>query len=422
MKNVTKLLTVILSLLLVIVAGCKKKDISNDSGGSFTNSSPLCFTAVDDWAKIEIIWLNEVSASYANLDFEYSYDKMHWHELKIDETRIVLENKGDKVYFRGDNPSGLNTKKDINIQLWDIGVRFYTVNKVAASGNIMSLIDPSCKRKSVPDYCFMKLFEYTSITTAPELPATELGEQCYEEMFYYCQDLEVAPELPATALAKGCYGGMFLYCQSLTEAPKLPATTMVYACYASMFMDCSSLTTPPELPATTLAPSCYAYMFTGCTGLTEAPELPATTLAPRCYYTMFARCSNLASAPVLQATDLAEECYDGMFTDCTSLVTAPELPATNLVKSCYGRMFAGCSNLTTAPELPATTLAENCYYQMFISCERLNTIRVNFTEWSNATSYWVEGVPYGGTFYCPSALPQEFGYKRIPTGWYVVTF
>lgn len=111
MKNITKILIIILSLSLITIAGCKKKDISNDSGSSFTNCSPLCFTAVDDWAKIEIIWLNEVSASYANLDFEYSYDKMHWHELKIDETRIVLENKGDKVYFRGDNPSGLNTKK-----------------------------------------------------------------------------------------------------------------------------------------------------------------------------------------------------------------------------------------------------------------------------------------------------------------------
>ena len=86
---------------------------------------------------------------------------------------------------------------------------------------------------------------------------------------------------------------MFDSCTSLTTAPELPATTLATICYASMFFGCTSLTAAPELPATTLASSCYNQMFQGCTSLTTAPELPATTLADYCYSSMFQNCRNL---------------------------------------------------------------------------------------------------------------------------------
>ena len=76
-----------------------------------------------------------------------------------------------------------------------------------------------------------------------------------------------------------CYYGMFKNCTSLTQAPELPATTLADTCYSSMFTGCTSLIKAPALPATTLANSCYYGMFSGCTSLTQAPELPATTLA-----------------------------------------------------------------------------------------------------------------------------------------------
>jgi hypothetical protein len=86
---------------------------------------------------------------------------------------------------------------------------------------------------------------------------------------------------------------MFRNCTSLTTAPELPATTLAYGCYRNMFSGCSSLTTAPELSATTLANDCYESMFRGCTSLETAPELPATTLADYCYYYMFAGCIKL---------------------------------------------------------------------------------------------------------------------------------
>ena len=149
-----------------------------------------------------------------------------------------------------------------------------------------------------------------------------------------------------------------------------------------------------DLEQTTLANFCYRNMFHGCTGLTSAPELPATTLAA--------------------------SCYQYMFYGCTGLTSAPELHATTLANFCYRYMFYGCTGLTSAPELPATSLKTNCYLQMFSGCTQLSLIKVHFTAWGTQTSAWVSNVPSTGTFYKPSALPDEFSTDRIPTGWNVV--
>src|SRR5574344_2006953 len=60
---------------------------------------------------------------------------------------------------------------------------------------------------------------------------------------------------------------MFNGCTSLTTAPELPATTLAEQCYSYMFNGCTALTTAPELPATTLANYCYQSMFKNCTNL-----------------------------------------------------------------------------------------------------------------------------------------------------------
>ena len=167
---------------------------------------------------------------------------------------------------------------------------------------------------------------------------------------------------------------LFYGCTALTSAPDLPATTLANECYYGMFTDCTSLASAPELKATTLKDKCYNRMFFNCTSLTSAPELKATTLATECCYYMFYGCTSLASAPKLPATKLADFCYRQMFYGCTSLASAPDLPATELANSCYYYMFYGCTSLASAPELKATTLAKNCYYRMFSGCTKLSTV------------------------------------------------
>jgi hypothetical protein len=376
-------------------------------------------------------------------------------------TVLTLTNIGDCVQFQ-------NTLEELSKSTSNY-VKFVMSGKIAATGNIMSMLNyiDECKTD-----CFANLFNgCSSLTTAPTLPATNLAQSCYEYMFYGCRSLTTAPTLPATNLTKWCYQYMFSSCRSLTVAPELPATNLAQSCYSSMFYGCSKLTVAPELPATNLAESCYREMFYGCSSLTKAPELPATTLAPHCYRDMFKECSKLTVAPELPATTLASSCYFGMFhscssltsapsilpatdladgcyqymflgctnltvapelpaTDidsgcyysmfqsCTSLTTAPTLPATKLYSFCYTSMFFNCSSLTTAPELPATTLASSCYNDMFNRCTKLKYIKVNFSSWTaDTTTNWVAGVSSTGEFDAPSNLPIIFGNSNIPTGW-----
>ena len=75
---------------------------------------------------------------------------------------------------------------------------------------------------------------------------------------------------------------MFKDCTSLTTAPELPATTLADKCYSYMFKGCTSLTTAPELPATTLATSAYTYMFDGCTSLSSIKCLATNISASYC--------------------------------------------------------------------------------------------------------------------------------------------
>lgn len=143
-----------------------------------------------------------------------------------------------------------------------------------------------------------------------------------------------------TENARFCY--LFSGCTALSTAPELPAMTLADNCYYGMFADCSSLTQAPQLPAQTLKDRCYSYMFKGCTALSTAPELSAMTLDVYCYSLMFQSCTNLTIAPKLPATELKEACYYGTFQGCTSLKTAPKLNATTLVQGCYDKIFNNC--------------------------------------------------------------------------------
>ena len=222
-----------------------------------------------------------------------------------------------------------------------------------------------------------------------------------------------------------CYCNMFNDCTSLTQAPELPATTLANYCYNSMFNGCTSLTSAPELPATTLADYCCKWMFVGCTSLTKAPTiLPATTLVTSCYEYMFQRCNSLTQAPEIPATTVARLCCRNMFDGCTSLTKAPTiLPAMTLVNDCYTYMFIGCSSLTQAPELNATTLAGGCYNHLFNGCSKIDRIlwkSKTIPSWTYCND-WLGGVSASGTFEYTQPLLDVASITRttsgVPEGW-----
>ena len=180
----------------------------------------------------------------------------------------------------------------------------------------------------------------------------------------------------------------------------------------------------------TTANNYYRFSMSGTIGasgnvmsLVDSTLVSTTIPCDFCFRSLFNGCTSLTTAPELPAMALAANCYNSMFYGCTGLTTAPALPATTLATNCYQSMFRSCTGLTTAPALPATTLATYCYYYMFYGCTKLSSIEVSFTSWTQAagqTLNWVGGVPSTGTFTKPTALIEEYGTSRIPTGWTVV--
>ena len=352
------------------------------------------------------------------ITLEYSVDGKVWEPYTIGKTVELAD--GGKLMFRAGEQG--NTKFSAGYGDY---YRFIISGKVAAKGNVMSLLGRDLKNNTLPYTAFVYLFAgCEGLISAPVLPATQLDVACYYGMFAGCVNLTKAPELPATKLAESCYWQMFAGCKSLTESPALPATELGMMCYYCMFQNCPSLAKTPALPAMKMAASCYLGMFYGCASLTKAPELPATELAQYCYKSMFDGCTNLTKAPELPATVLAEECYSNMFYGCASLTKAPELPATELAKWCYSQMFEGCTNLTKAPVLPAKKLAEYCYSSMFYGCTNLNYVKALFTDEPSdeATNYWLFDVSPNGTFVKSKEVKWDVrGASGIPEGWTVVT-
>ena len=335
----------------------------------------------------------------------YSKDNgLTWSSVtsNYDSTPIILVNANEPIIFKGNNNSYARISYEEEYRN-----SFVSYVEHEVEGNIMSLIygDDFIGKTSFPDgskYNLSQLFfDDRKLVSAENLvlPARNLPEECYYDMFSNCTSLKKPPKKlePATALGKQCYCAMFAGCTSLIETPRFNLNTVSSGCCDDMFSYCTSLVNANNifLSVTTLANYCYNRMFYGCTSLVSAPELPATTLV--------------------------DYCYQSMFQGCTSLVTAPELPATTLANYCYQSMFNGCTNLTTAPELPATTLAFYCYYYMFSGCGKLNYIKC-LSQTPLSSSYatgWVNSVASTGTFIKDANTTHPIGNYGIPNGWII---
>ena len=295
---------------------------------------------------------------YTISNLEYSVNFGDWKKVKANEG-VTFGGQNGGLRLRGKNIKGTADPNDTRIYS-TITFAYDEKNednpnnvKVACTGDIRTLLDYS---------------NYTKVNTS---------QACFANLFNHCVVLTSAPDLPATELAFGCYADMFNWCPYLKYAPELPATNLSYQCYQRMFWGCIRLKKAPKLPAKELAFSCYNEMFSYCYSLQEAPELPATKLASQCYMDMFTNCY-FKKAPKLPAEIMKSNCYAGMFTGCIYLTEAPELPAKQLENFCYSRMFQGCTKLSTVTMLaPSDQISEasNCCYNWLLNAGTSATSR-----------------------------------------------
>lgn len=266
-------------------------------GKAETDNTPyLTFTADE-----EQTFIMSAKDSYEIPGLEYSVNNGTWKKVVTGEAVTFGGSKGT-LSLRGKNNLEGTSKQNSGYSQISFGK---TDVNVACKGDIRTLLDyTNYKDVATESARFRHLFEdCTQLTSAPDLPAETLAEECYSFMFEGCTSLKTTPELPATTLAGDCYFRMFLGCTSLETAPTLSAKTLKTYCYSYMFAGCTSLKTAPELRATELFSGCYQGMFQGCKSLESAPELPATTLATQCYAYMFQNCEKLSSVTMLAPSD-----------------------------------------------------------------------------------------------------------------------
>ncbi len=339
--------------------------VANWTGGTITGGKAelaktpyITFTAEGEQTFMMTTTSSE-NELYEISELEYSLNNDVWKKV-VENNPITFGGTNGTLRLRGKNHNG--TAKDV----WHYAtITFNNADeKVTCTGDIRTLLDHESYKTVATDQArFCHLFENCkALTSAPDLPAKTLAEDCYQSMFRNCTNLVNAPALPAETLNKFCYENMFEGCTNLKKAPELPATKLADYCYRGMFSDCKSLDTAPTLSVEALANNCYSTMFKGCTSLKTAPVLPAKSLTSYCYSNMFSGCTSLENAPALLATVLAEKCYSNMFQNCTSLESAPELPATKLAKYCYTEMFKGCEKLSSVTMLAPSDQIEDIFY------------------------------------------------------------
>ncbi|MBQ0085953.1 MAG: hypothetical protein KBS65_06940, partial [Prevotella sp.] len=329
---------------------------------------------------------------------------------------VKLNNVGDVLEVRGQNPNGLNKNQG--------AVAFIklkpSAGKVEVSGDIMTLIDTTEKIVTeIPNqYCFYRLFEGGICLTSAKnlrLPASTYSH-CYMQMFSGCRLLEEGPDMSAiTKIQAHACEKMFESCNSLKAMPAMPNLKFVgesgcNSMFGKAQYSCSSLETVPDLVAPYVADGSYQSMFSNCTKLKKAPKIYADIMHRNTCASMFNGCTSLTDVPDLEAQYLDDNCYNKMFYGCTALVNAPAIKATEIGGSYSGQAF----NYIT------------CMQDMFRGCSSLRRIEVYFAKWywkylekEYPTSSWVNGVTETteGVFSAPCALPDERGTSRIPNKW-----
>ena len=188
----------------------------------------LCLTALEDNFTVSI---EQSCTPTIENNLSYSLDGETWNDYTIGDT--ITLNTNEVIYWKGDGTT---------MGEGDSYKYFNTSGTFNVSGHISSLINDATELST--NYTFINLFNNnTGLIDASKLRISYdvLTEGCYAFMFNGCSSLTTAPELPATTLANYCYVCMFTGCSKLATAPKLPATTLAIGCYDSMFRSCSRL-------------------------------------------------------------------------------------------------------------------------------------------------------------------------------------
>ena len=161
--------------------------------------------------------------NYTISELQYSVNNGDWNDVVANEEVTFGGTNGD-LRLRGTNTNGTASGKDAYST-----IIFTNDVKVACTGDIRTLLDwKNYSTVNTQNARFCHLFKDCAVlTSAPELPAKELADNCYSSMFEGCTSLTSAPELKATKLAENCYFHMFYKCTKLSTVTMLAPSDQI---------------------------------------------------------------------------------------------------------------------------------------------------------------------------------------------------
>ena len=147
----------------------------------------------------------------------------------------------------------------------------YTFYKLFASCTTINSAEHLILPVDTLEACYNEMFSRSTIFIIPALPASDVKTLAYRHMFSYCSGLTSVPKdlfaaLSGATLPTKAMSSMFRNTR-IVSAPDLPATTIGTDCYGAMFRDNPALVIGPVLPALTVPDYAYQYMFYGCSVL-----------------------------------------------------------------------------------------------------------------------------------------------------------
>lgn len=138
------------------------------------------------------------------------------------------------------------------------------------------------------------------------------------------------------------------------------------------------------------------------------------------FFALFRDNPFLLTPPLLPGVTTDNGCYAHLFRN-TGIRNFPYMGVSHAVFQSMSLMVADCDELQSADLSNIKTMGSYAFNGLFRDSNQLSEIKVGITSWvGDGFNNWVQGVSPVGTFYKPSALPEEYGVNRIPEGWTVV--
>ena len=308
----------------------------NEKGFSKSNYNFNYFSCDDSGASLnlggnlETLFTKSVCASEVpDYCFYWLFMGLSGSTLTLDKTFKLSSKKVGKYsyakLFKGCTKLGIIPGDLLDNETSEIGQYSYCEMFMGCSGLTVDGIF-KLPAEVVPKDAYNSMFYGTAVTDIAQMGCKEVGPYSLSHMYDGCKGIKTVTQiLPATTLGNGCYDSFFYYCSNLTTVPE------------------------DFLPAKTLAPYCYNLLF-AYTSVANV-KLKATTLEDYCYRNLFhCNMGNWTEKLVLPAATMKKGCYEGILfgtkktKDDTDIKMDVEIWATDKIDMNYAQYFANFTN------------------------------------------------------------------------------